>query len=147
MTFGTLKISALLYSHTCEVMSVVLFDDHFIRCAYVVRDVEIFHQSIILRVYYRGRVWIVYCYRSIPHLTAQCLLGNIEDRIRVEEKMKICLSALKWGLCLDAKLLQRRMVNVCRIYFTVEQLSTVKASRWQTRHFWSTYTRNNVATC
>jgi hypothetical protein len=77
-------------------MSVVLVGDRFIKCGIMVRHIEIIGQAIIiLRVYYWGRVWTVYCYSSIPHLTVGCLHGDRVKSLQLEKQMILCLTVLK----------------------------------------------------
>jgi hypothetical protein len=104
-------------------MSVVLVGDRFIKCEIMVRGVEIHRAIIILRVCYGGRVWVVYCYRSIPHLTVGCLHACAEKSLQLERQMIQCLTALK---CTDVKPLQEYIIKECRVYFTREQIKYIK---------------------
>ena len=100
----------------------------------MMRHIEIIGQAIIiLRVYYCGRVWVVYCYSSIPHLTVGCLHVDRVKSLQLEKQMILCLTVLKCGLCMDVEPLQKKIIKMCSVYFTREQIRYVKTSQWQTQ--------------
>ena len=110
-------------------MVIALLGDHFIKCGITVRHVEINGVTIVLRVRYGGRVWTVFCYRSIHYLTASCLYGCALQRMRLEKDMRRCLTILKSRLRSDGEeALQKKIIKLCRIYFTRKQLSDVNAT-------------------
>jgi hypothetical protein len=92
----------------------------------MVNNVEIHGVSIILRVRYEGRVWNIFCYRSINYLTAQCLRGDVLHRSRLETAMIQCLNLLKSRLREGLESLQKIIIELYRIYFTRKQISYVK---------------------
>jgi hypothetical protein len=98
----------------------------------MVNNVEIIGVSIVLRVRYVGRVWTVFCYRSIHYLTASCLHGDRAQRSQLERDMMQCLTILKSGLCGDVESLQKTIIKLCRVYFTRKQISYAKTT-WMMR--------------
>jgi hypothetical protein len=109
-------------------MSVVLVGDHFIKCDILVEKVEIINTSIILRIRYVGRVWTLFCYRSIPHLTVDCFHADRVVRLQLERDMIRCLTILKSGLCMPVESLQKTIIKLCRVYFTRKQISCAKTT-------------------
>jgi hypothetical protein len=73
-------------------MSAVLVRDRFIRCEIMVHGIEIHQAIFILQVYYWGRVWVVYCYRSIPSLTVGCVHAERVKSLQLETCMIKCLT-------------------------------------------------------
>jgi hypothetical protein len=111
-------------------MVIVLLGNHFIECG-IIRHVEINGVTIILRVNYGGRVWTVFCYRSIHYLSASCLYGDVLQKMRLEKDMRRCLTILKSKLRNEGEeALQKQIIKLCHIYFTRQQLSDVNTT-WE----------------